>query len=435
MKISFVGSGYVGLVSGTCLAELGNNIVCLDKDDSKINLLNQDIIPIYEDGLLELVKKNKAEGRLRFSSEVEEEISDSDIVFIAVGTPSNDDGSANLTYVFSVAELIAKHGKDGVIVVTKSTVPVGTGGKIKELISKTNPTLKFRVASNPEFLREGSAVKDFMNPDRILIGIESNENDAFDKISSLYKRQTEQGFRVIKTDIKSAELAKYAANAFLAMRVAFINEIADLCEISGANVENVAEAIGADHRIGKHFLKAGPGFGGSCFPKDTRALANIADNYNYKFQLVDATIEANEKRKSTMAEKIISACEGDVKGKNIAILGVTFKANTDDIRESPALPIIEILASKGANLFLFDPQGLEHAKNYFEEQKTPNLKFCPLVAEALFNAETTVIITEWEQFKNINYSVYKDLKNIVDLRNIVDASKIAPSQKLVQVGK
>lgn len=429
MKTAFIGTGYVGLVSGTCLAEIGNDITCLDQNKEKISLLEQGITPIFEDGLSDLIKSNREAGRLKFSSDVENELKTADIIFIAVGTPSAPNGEADLSYVFSAAKTIAENAKDGVVIVTKSTVPVGTGDKISELIKKNNPNLVFSVASNPEFLREGSAVKDFMNPDRILIGV--SETSVFEKISTLYKKQIEQGFKIIKTDIRSAELAKYTANAYLAMRVAFINEIADLCEKSGADVKEVIRSIGVDKRIGSHFLNPGPGYGGSCFPKDTRAISNIAKNFGSDIRIIDAVIKSNDERQVRMADKIISACNGDVKGKNIAILGIAFKANTDDIRESPALKIIEILADKGAILHIYDPQGLENAKKHFKDLE---LDYCTLVADAILKSETAVIITEWEQFKNINYSLYKKLTTIVDLRNIIDSSK-SPEKKYFGIGK
>ncbi len=431
MKIAFIGAGYVGLVSGTCLAELGNNVVCLDQNREKIDLLNQGISPIFEDGLSDLTKSNKEAGRLKFSTDIALELKDSDIIFIAVGTPSANDGSADLSYVFAAAEMIGKNAKNNVIIVTKSTVPVGTGDKISEAIKKANPELKFHIASNPEFLREGSAVKDFMNPDRILIGV--NDNAVFEKLSTLYKKQIEQGFKIIKTDIHSAELAKYAANAYLAMRIGFINQVADLCEKSGADIKQVTNAIGLDKRIGSHFLNPGPGYGGSCFPKDTRAILNIAKNFHCDFKIIDAVVKANDERQINMAEKVIAVNDGDVKGKNIAILGVAFKANTDDIRESPALKIIEVLADRGAILHIYDPQGLENAKEYFSKS-AGQINFCTLVADALLKSETAVIITEWEQFKNINYSLYKKLTTIVDLRNIIDGSKF-PEKKYVGIGK
>ncbi|MDX1950528.1 MAG: UDP-glucose/GDP-mannose dehydrogenase family protein [Rickettsiales bacterium] len=442
MKIVFVGTGYVGLVSGTCLAEIGNLVTCVDNDLEKINALKNSKIHIYEEGLEALVTKNVNEGRLNFSSSVSNEISDADIIFIAVGTPSAEDGKADLKYVFSVADVIANNAKNGVIIVTKSTVPVGTGDKLKKFIQNKNPNLEFYIASNPEFLREGSAVYDFMNPDRILIGVDENDNNTLQKISKLYEGLTNKGFPIIQTDIRSAELAKYAANAYLAMRVGFINEIADLCEASNADISQVSKAIGMDKRIGSHFLKAGPAFGGSCFPKDTRAISAIAKEHNSELKIIDAVITSNENRKISMAEKIIKACNGDVRSVNIAILGTSFKANTDDIRESAALKIIEILARKGANLYIFDPKALENTKKYFaeifeKENKTAldyNIFYSDFVADALLKSQLACVITEWNQFKNINFSLYKNLETIVDLRGIIEPQN-CQDKKYITIGK
>jgi UDPglucose 6-dehydrogenase len=437
MKTLVIGTGYVGLVSGTCFAELGADVTCVDIDKKKIENLKKGIIPIFENGLEALVKKNYKARRLKFSSDIAKELKTADIIFIAVGTPAGKDGSADLTYIFTAAKTIAKSAKNGVVIVTKSTVPVGTNDKIKQVIQKTNPKLKFDMASNPEFLREGAAVKDFMSPDRVVIG--TNSKAAFDRVAKLYRPI--KGVKILNPDIRTAEMIKYTANAFLAMKVAYINEMSDICEQVGADIEKVAEGIGIDSRIGSKFLKVGPGFGGSCFPKDTLALQKIARSAGAPTKIIESVIKSNEVRKVNMAKKIIKAGGGSVKGKNIGILGVAFKANTDDIRDSSALVIIEELLKAGAKVFAYDPEGTKNAKNYFvnlssrplasgsksypqasfQRKLESSLTFCASKEEVIKNCNIVSIITEWSEFAKLNLASLKG-KTLIDLRNLYSPS-------------
>ena len=427
MKTVIIGTGYVGLVSGTCFAELGANVTCLDIDRSKIDRLKKGIIPIFENNLESLVKKNFKKGHLKFSADINKEVKTADLIFLAVGTPSANDGSADLTYIYEAAAGIAKNAKNGVIVVTKSTVPVGTNDKIKAKIQKVNPKLKFKIASNPEFLREGNAVHDFMHPDRVVIGAEDAQT--FEKVAKLYRPI--KGVKVLHTDIRTAEMIKYAANAYLAMRVSFINEVADICESAGANVEKVSEGMGLDGRIGPKFLKVGPGFGGSCFPKDTKAFQKIAKDAKAPTKIISAVIDANDCRKINMAKKIIKAAGGSVKGKNIGVLGVAFKANTDDIRDSSALVIIEELLKAGAKVFAYDPEAAENGKQYFG--KKSGLKFVGSKEEVVKNSAIISIVTEWPEFKKLNLASLKG-KTLVDLRNLYDPS-VMKGIKYISLGR
>lgn len=424
MKILFLGTGYVGLVSGTCFAEIGFKVTCADIDKAKIKTLEKGIIPIFEPGLEELVKKNYKNSNLSFSADIPAAIKQADVIFIAVGTPSDKTGAADLTYIMEAAKTIAKNAKNNILIITKSTVPVGTGEKIKNIISKTNPKLKFHIASNPEFLREGSAVSDFMNPDRVVIGIESDYTK--ETLQKLYSPLTQKA-PLIVTNIKSAELAKYAANSYLAMRIAFVNELADLCDVSNANIDDVTHIMGLDFRIGKHYLKCGPGFGGSCFPKDTKAFSKISSDFKSPSKIIDAVIRSNEDHKLKMVSKIEKAASSKIKGKKIAILGTAFKANTDDIRDSASLVIIEQLNKKGAKLSIYDPEGQENTKRYFA--KTKGLNYCKSTPEAIKNADIIVIATEWQEFKNLKIANKNSI--IVDLRNIITESK----NKIVRLGK
>jgi len=412
MRVAVIGTGYVGLVSGACFAHLGAAITCLDIDAAKIGNLKKGVIPIFENGLEEIVKNAYSKGLLKFSTDISGEIETADMVFIAVGTPSAKDGSADLTYIFEAANAIAANAKDGVIVVTKSTVPVGTNDKISDKIKAGNPSLKFHIASNPEFLREGNAVKDFLEPDRVVIGAENSET--FEKIATLYRPI--DNVKILHTDIRTAETIKYTANAYLAMRVAFINEVSDICENLGADIEMVAKGIGLDSRIGPKFLQAGPGFGGSCFPKDTLAMQKIAIDANAPSKIVTAVIESNEQRKINMAQKIIKAAGGVVKNKNIGILGITFKANTDDIRASSALVIIEELVRAGASITAFDPEGATHAQKYFAD-KNINITYATSAEEVMATSNIITIITEWNEFKSLNLATLAG-KTLIDLRNL-----------------
>ncbi len=417
MKTVVIGTGYVGLVSGTCFAELGADVTCVDIDKKKIESLKKGKIPIFENDLEGLVNKNFKARRLKFTSDLNTGLSSADIIFLAVGTPSAKDGSADLTYIYSAAKTIAKNAKNGAIIVTKSTVPVGTNDKIKQVIQKANPKLKFEVASNPEFLREGAAVKDFMEPDRVIIG--TNNSKTFEKVASLYRPIN--NVKILNTDIRTAEMIKYAANAYLAMRVSFINEVSDICEAAGADVEKVAEGLGLDKRIGNRFLKVGPGFGGSCFPKDTKAFEKIAKDAGSPTKIISSVIEANDKRKVSMAKKIIKSAGGSVKGKNIGVLGIAFKANTDDIRDSSALVIIEELLKAGAKVFAYDPEAMENARSHFSSflanAKQSSLKFCGSKEEVVKNCSVISIITEWPRFASLELTTLKG-KTLVDLRNL-----------------
>ena len=415
MKIAMIGTGYVGLVSGTCFSEFGVNVTCVDKDKATIKKLLDGECPIFEPGLAPLVSSNVSSGRLAFTTDLKKAVSQADAVFIAVGTPSRrGDGHADLTYVYEAAAEIAEAIEGYTVVVTKSTVPVGTGRKVKQVIINTNHDADFDVASNPEFLREGSAINDFMRPDRVVIGTDCprSENILRELYRPLYLRETP----IVATELETAELIKYAANSFLATKITFINEFADLCEKIGANIHDVARGIGLDGRIGNKFLHAGPGYGGSCFPKDTLALVKTAQDFSSPVRIVETVIEINTKRKIAMAEKIIGACNGSVEGKTLAILGLTFKPNTDDLRDSPSLTIIPILQAKGAEIRAYDPEGMEEAAASFD-----GVTFCAGPYETIENSDALVILTEWNSFRALDMKrIKKLLKNptIVDLRNI-----------------
>lgn len=415
MHITMVGTGYVGLVSGVCFADYGHNVTCVDTDFSKIQNLNQGIVPIYEPGLEDLVQRNVKAGRLHFTTELKEAMTACDALFIAVGTPSRrGDGHADLSFVYDAARDIAPFLKDGSIIVTKSTVPVGTGDKIYEIIHSLRPDISFSVVSNPEFLREGAAIEDFKRPDRIVIGIE----DAHAKtvMSEIYRPLFLNQAPILFVDRRTAELTKYAANAFLATKITFINEMADLCEKVGANVQDVARGIGLDNRIGSKFLHAGPGFGGSCFPKDTLALLKTSQDYDAPSRIVEVVISVNEQRKKAMGRKIVHACGGSVHGKTIALLGLAFKPNTDDMRDAPSLAIIQTLQDKGANVIAYDPEARTQAEQIFH-----NITFADDPYHCIQGADALVIITEWEMFRALDLKRIKTLLRqpaIIDLRNI-----------------
>lgn len=415
MKIVMIGAGYVGLVSGVCFADFGHHVICVEKDMGKIEALRAGRIPIYEPGLEELVVKNTLDGRLSFSTNLTDAIDGADAVFIAVGTPARGgDGHADLTYVHGAARDIARALKRFTVVVTKSTVPVGTGDEVERIMRAENPTLDVAVASNPEFLREGAAITDFKRPDRIVVG--TQDDRAQDVLTEIYRPLFLNKSPIIFTDRRTAELIKYAANAFLAMKITFINEIADLCEQVGADVQQVARGIGSDGRIGSKFLHAGPGYGGSCFPKDTLALVKTAQDHNSPIRLIETTVAVNEERKRAMARKIIRACGGDVQGKTIAILGLTFKPNTDDMREAPSLSIIEALEKAGANVRAYDPEGTQSARSLL-----PNVTFCSSAYEAAEGAHAISLVTEWDQFRALDWSRLGLLVSkpvFIDLRNV-----------------
>ena len=424
MKITIIGTGYVGLVSGTCFSEFGHDVVCVDKDFTKIEKLNNGDMPIFEPGLDSLVASNIKAGRLSFTSDLVSPVKSADAVFIAVGTPTNQENShANLSYVFSAAREIASALDGYTVVVNKSTVPVSTGSEVEKVISETNPTAQFDVVSNPEFLREGSAINDFMRPDRVIIGTEKKR--AQEIMKQLYRPLFLIETPILLTKRSTAELIKYAANAFLATKITFINEIADLCEAIDADVHDVARGIGLDGRIGSKFLHAGPGYGGSCFPKDTIALTHTAKAAGSPLQIVEIVSTVNSQRKQRMAQKIVSACGGSVENKTIAILGLTFKPNTDDMREAPSLNIISGLLKAGASVRVFDPEGMEEAKKCI---KLDSVEWCVDAYEATSGADALTIVTEWNEFRALDFNRLKNIMKgrvMVDLRNIYDPDEVS----------
>ena len=417
MKICFIGTGYVGLVSGVCFSDLGNNVICIDKNKDKLSRLENGIIPIFEPGLSELVKKNIDAGRLSFSNDLISSINKSDIVFIAVGTPTAKDGvSADLSQVFSVAQLISKKIKSRKIIVTKSTVPIGTGDKIERILNKNKKNGLFTIVSNPEFLREGEAIKDFKYPDRVVIG--ANDKKVIKLFNELYRPIINKGAAFVACTRRAAELIKYASNAFLATKISFINEIANLCEKVHVNVDDVAVGIGLDKRIGSRFLRAGPAYGGSCFPKDTKALAKVGKNFNSPLSIVNTVINFNENRKKNIENNIYKILNNKIKNKLICFLGVTFKANTDDLRDSSAINLISKFIKKGAKINYYEPSG---NKEILDKQK--NVNYFNDLYSATKNVDLIVIHTEWDEFKNLNFSKIKNNKKkiiIYDLRNLYD---------------
>ena len=421
MKIIVIGTGYVGLVSGVCFAKIGHEVICVDQDKNKISKLKNGEIPIYEPGLKEILVEAVKNKKITFSDNLSEVINTADVAFVAVGTPQSEiDGSADLSFIYEVAAEIAKSSTSYKLIVTKSTVPVGTGAEVAEIVKKNNPNLEFSVASNPEFLREGAAIDDFMKPDRIVVGV----NDEWSKkiMDEIYAPLTGQGALLIFTDIPTAELIKYAANSFLATKIAFINEMADLCEKTGADVKKLSFGIGTDSRIGGKFLNPGPGFGGSCFPKDILALENIAKKNNSDLSVVQAVIKSNDARKLNMVKKVIAACDGNVSGKTIAVLGLAFKGNTDDIRYSPSLVIIRELIKLGAKIKTYDKEAIENTKK--ELGQNTNIVYFDNAYEAAKEADAIVIATEWDEFKNLDLNKLSKNQIIIDLRNMLDADKI-----------
>ncbi len=434
MKIAMIGTGYVGLVSGVCFSDFGHDVVCVDKDPAKLDLLNRGEVPIYEPGLDALMAKNVEAGRLSFTGDLKDAVAGADAVFIAVGTPTRrGDGHADLTYVYAAAEEIAHAVSDYTVVVTKSTVPVGTNRQVKQVIRKAAPDLDFDVASNPEFLREGAAIDDFMRPDRVVVGVQSDR--AAEVMAEIYRPLFLRDFPIMTTDLESAEMIKYAANAFLATKITFINEIAALCERTGANVKSVSKGIGLDGRIGNKFLHAGPGYGGSCFPKDTKALARIGQEHAIPMQITETVIKVNEEVKRSMIDKVVDICDGNVNGKIIAVLGVTFKPNTDDMRDAPSLTIVPALVGGGAKVRVVDPQGKHEG-----EALLPGVNWSDDAYKAVQNADAVVIMTEWNEFRAL------DLKKIAkrmasprmaDLRNVysIKEAKRAGFEAYVSIGR
>ena len=422
MKIAMIGTGYVGLVSGAGFSEFGTDVVCVDKDAAKIAILHNGEMPIYEPGLEDLVARNVDAGRLHFTTELEAAVAGAEAVFIAVGTPSRrGDGHADLSYVHAAAREIAAAVTGYTVIVTKSTVPVGTGREIEAIVREVNPGADFDVASNPEFLREGSAIADFMRPDRVVIGTGSPR--ARDVMRKLYRPLYLIETPIFFTRRETSELIKYAANAFLATKITFINEIADLCDRVGADVHQVARGIGLDGRIGPKFLHPGPGYGGSCFPKDSLALVKTARDKGAPLRIVEAVADINDTRKRAMAQRVIDACGGEVEGRTIAILGVTFKPNTDDMRESPSLDIVPMLQAAGAVIRAYDPEGMAEARPLL-----PDVTWCDGAYDALLDADAVVILTEWNQFRNLDLDRVKALLKapvFVDFRNIYDPREMA----------
>ncbi len=422
MRVAMIGTGYVGLVSGACFAEFGHHVTCIDKDAEKIALLNDGHVPIYEPGLDAIIARNVREGRLDFATHLAEAVGEADVVFIAVGTPSRrGDGHADLSYVFAAAEEVASAMDGFTVVVTKSTVPVGTGDQVETVIAGARPDGAFAVVSNPEFLREGAAIEDFKRPDRVVVGVEDDR--AREAMRELYRPLFLNETPILFTDRRTSELIKYAANAFLAMKITFINEAADLCEAVGADVQQVARGIGLDNRIGSKFLHAGPGYGGSCFPKDTLALVRTAEEAGAPLRLVEATVSVNDARKARMADKIIAAAGGSVEGKTIAMLGLTFKPNTDDMREAPSLSIIPALQKAGATVRAYDPAGLMEA-----EKLLSGVRFVTGPYQCAEGADLLTIVTEWNEFRALDLGRVRSALNspvIVDLRNIYDPADMA----------
>jgi UDPglucose 6-dehydrogenase len=425
MRIAMIGTGYVGLVSGACFSDFGHDVVCVDKDSGKISALHAGVMPIFEPGLEDLVARNVRGGRLAFTTELGDAVAEAEAVFIAVGTPSRrGDGHADLSYVYGASEEIARALRRPAVVVTKSTVPVGTGDGVERIIRETAPNARAWVVSNPEFLREGAAIEDFKRPDRIVVG--TDEAEAAELMREVYRPLYLNKAPLLFTSRRTAELIKYAANAFLATKITFINEIADLCETVGADVQDVARGIGLDNRIGSKFLHAGPGYGGSCFPKDTLALLKTAEDYDTPLRIVESVAKVNESRKRAMGRKVVQALDGDARGRTVALLGLTFKPNTDDMRDAPSLSIVQALEDAGARVKAFDPEGMEAAKAMM-----PSVECCETAYEAAEGADAVVLVTEWDVLRAL------DLKRIAGAmagRVFVDLRGVYPPEEVEEAG-
>lgn len=421
MRITMIGAGYVGLVSGACFADFGHNVTCVDSVEEKIENLRAGMMPIYEPGLDKLVMSNCSAGRLHFATNLRSAVQQADVVFLAVGTPSRrGDGHADLSYVYAAARDVARSLNGFTVIVTKSTVPVGTGDEIERIIREERPDADFAVVSNPEFLREGAAIADFKQPDRIVVG--TNDERAVEVMREVYRPLYLNAAPILFCDRRTSELIKYAGNAFLAMKITFINEVASLCEKVGADVQKIAQGIGMDKRIGEKFLHAGPGFGGSCFPKDTIALVKTAQDYGSPVRLVETTVSVNETRKRSMARKVVDACEGSVRGAKIAVLGLTFKPNTDDVRDSPAIAIIQALQDFGADVHAFDPVGMSAAEGVIE-----NITLGTDVYQIAIDADALVLVTEWDEFRALDFHrLGQDMKTrrLIDLRNVYPPEEV-----------
>lgn len=422
MNVVMIGAGYVGLVSGACFAEFGANVTCLDVDEGKVDALQNGKIPIYEPGLEDLVQRNVKAGRLQFSTQFQDWIGDADLIFIAVGTPSRrGDGHADLKYVYAAATQVAAHLQGYTVIVDKSTVPVGTAREVKRVIKQANPDADFDVASNPEFLREGSAISDFMRPDRVVLGVEGLRAETM--LRELYRPLNLIEAPILVTDLESAEITKYAANAFLATKISFINEIAELCEKTGADVHAVAKGMGLDGRIGKKFLHAGPGYGGSCFPKDTLAMIRMSQDAGTSSRIVEAVVAVNEAQKLRMVVKIEGALGGSVAGKSIAVLGLTFKPETDDMRDAPSLTILPALLELGAKLKAHDPEGMDEARKELPD----TVEYTDNIEDAVKDADAIVLMTEWNEYRGLDLDKLKSLMRgdvFVDLRNVYEKSRM-----------
>lgn len=436
MRIAMIGTGYVGLVSGVCFSEFGFDVTCVDKDAGKIERLERGEVPIYEPGLDALIANNRKAGRLTFTTDLHDAVSHADAVFIAVGTPTRrGDGHADLTYVYAASEEIAKSLNGYTLVVTKSTVPVGTGAEVRAILQKhVAKGVEFDVASNPEFLREGNAIEDFMRPDRVIAGVDSER--AKEMLYALYRPLYINETPIVFSDIQTAELIKYAANSFLATKISFINEMAVMCEKTGANVQHLARGLGLDKRIGDRFLQPGPGYGGSCFPKDTIALLKSAEIYNVPLRIVQSVVEANDAVKARMVDKIAQACGGNVQGKTIAVLGLTFKPDTDDMRDAASLVILPALIAKGASIRAYDPQGIKEAKTLLPQ---PEITWQDNTYATLEGADALVILTEWNEFRSLDLQRVKSLLNhpvMVDLRNIYKTDEMRKAGfRYVSIGR
>jgi len=433
MNICMVGTGYVGLVTGACLADFGMDVTCVDKDEAKIRLLSNGSTPIYEPGLEELIHKNTRADRLRFTTDLKSAIERCLVIFIAVGTPPKDDGSPDLSFIFGVAQSIAEHMNGYKVVVTKSTVPTGTGAQIADVLKRRNGRHKFSIVSNPEFLREGSAIEDFMHPDRVVIG--SRDEEAVAIVKDVYSPLATAGVPFVVTDVESAELIKYASNGFLALKVSFINEVAAMCERMGADVKDVARGMGLDRRISPHFLSPGPGFGGSCFPKDASGVVDLAKRNGYTFQIMEAVLAVNEAVKGRMADKVQEACGGgSIAGKRVAVLGIAFKPETDDIRESSSLRLIRDLQERGAEVVAYDPAAMENARGELE-----GVTFAEDVYSCADGADALVLATDWNQFRKIDLARLESTmksKTFVDLRNLYEPAEMKKlGWKYVGVGR
>lgn len=432
MDIAVIGTGYVGLVTGAGLADFGNDVLCVDIDEKKIEALKQGKIPIYEPGLDKIVARNASEGRLRFTTDLAEAIRSSRAIFIAVGTPPKADGSADMRYVEEVARTIAKYMNGPKLVITKSTVPIGTGRMIEKILNEAGNGHKGSVVSNPEFLREGSAIEDFIQPDRVVIG--ASDRESIELMKEIYAPLHSLEIPFVVTNVESSELIKYASNGLLATKISFINEIAVLCELIGGDVQDVARGVGLDSRIGPKFLQAGPGFGGSCFPKDTLAVADIAKRYGYQFQIIEAVLRVNANIKQRMVQKVIDAFDGNVKGKTIGILGLAFKPETDDMRDSPTIPLIEGLQKGGARIQAYDPQAMGNSRRIFKD-----VSFCNDAYDTAKGADALVIATEWNEFRALKLERIKSLLKqplIIDLRNVYDPHRMkAEGFTYISVGR